>query len=427
VEMREMTREGEKRVFECKVEVGEEGEGRKPGDSFGIICQNSDEEVNNLLLRLKLDQTSHRRFSLHSTSPSLSLSPPLHDHIPQHCSIRDALQRSCDILFTSRPPSKVFLRALLEYCTAKSDRERLKECIVGYSSPSSPFSPERASFPSNPPPLSSLPYSPTLLQLLTAFPSCRIPLAHLLDLLPPLLPRYYSMSNDIKTHPKHVHFCFSEVSYLTSDNVLKKGLCTSYLASLFPSFSSSSSSSAQQQQHTLSMFFRPRSRFVVPEDVTFPLILIGPGTGIAPFIGFLQHRLRIKQTWEKKGEGKGKGEEKKLGKCLVFFGCRNREQDYLYKEELEQMEKEGVCEVVCAFSREQEEKVYVWHKMKEREAEVVKIVKGGGRIFVCGDGAKMAKDVERTFCDILQKNTENWEKEWEEMTSSGYYLAEVWS
>jgi sulfite reductase alpha subunit-like flavoprotein len=121
------------------------------------------------------------------------------------------------------------------------------------------------------------------------------------------------------------------------------------------------------------MFLRPRTHFCVPEDVTRPLVLIAAGSGISPFIGFLQFR------------SSKAGSSSSLGPCVVFFGCRHASADYLYEDELAKFETNGICKVVTAFSKDGERVVYVQHRMKENADTLYDLIcTKGGSVFVCG-------------------------------------------
>ena len=133
-------------------------------------------------------------------------------------------------------------------------------------------------------------------------------------------------------------------------------------------------------------FFTPNKVFRVPEDNSLPMIMVGPGTGIAPFRAFLQERDFRKAT----------------GKNWLFFGDRNAATDYIYRNELEAYQASGLLSRLdLAFSRDQEAKIYVQDRMIEQGAELFQWLEQGGYFFVCGDAYRMAKDVDQALHTVI--------------------------
>src|SRR5699024_1153529 len=140
---------------------------------------------------------------------------------------------------------------------------------------------------------------------------------------------------------------------------------------------------------TLPVYVEPNERFRLPENPEAPILMIGPGTGVAPFRGFLQQRSELGHT----------------GKNWLFFGEQHRRTDFLYQIEWKRYLRDGVLDkLTVAFSRDQEEKIYVQHRLLEHGAQVYQWLEDGAFIYVCGDGQSMANDVHQALIDILTQH-----------------------
>lgn len=193
--------------------------------------------------------------------------------------------------------------------------------------------------------------------------------------LKPLQPRLYSISSSPKENPREVHLTVSPVRY-NFQGVPRRGVCSTYLAARSPG-------------DRIALYVRRSSNFRPPSDSTTPMIMVGPGTGIAPFRGFLQERRALGHT----------------GPNWLFFGEQHAATDYYYRDELEAMHADGfLTELDLAFSRDQREKVYVQHLMRRRGAELWRWLQDGAQLYVCGNADPMAKDVERALCDIAAEH-----------------------
>ena len=163
----------------------------------------------------------------------------------------------------------------------------------------------------------------------------------------------------------------------------------------------------------------PSSPFRLPEDPSVPLIMIGPGTGLAPFRGFIQAR-RAMQT-----DGTA------LGDAMLFFGCRHPDQDFIYENELKVAESDGLIQLHTAFSRAQAERVYVQDVLRQQQAQVWDLIQRGAVVYVCGDGASMEPDVRRTLTRIYAEQSDvsfgEAEAWMDEFASSGRYVLDVWA
>jgi cytochrome P450 / NADPH-cytochrome P450 reductase len=161
------------------------------------------------------------------------------------------------------------------------------------------------------------------------------------------------------------------------------------------------------------MPFRP------PADPAIPIIMVGPGTGIAPFRGFIQERAAL--------QAKGA----KLGKAMLFFGCRNPD-DFIYQEELQRWVGEGVVEVYTAFSRlDGQPKTYVEDLIRAHADDVWQMIQEGAIIYVCGDASHMEPDVHRAFSEIYQAKAgvspQEAEERMSQMEHANRYLADAWA
>lgn len=208
----------------------------------------------------------------------------------------------------------------------------------------------------------------SLLEVLRAFPSARPPLAVFLTALAPRLqPRFYSISSALAHTPGRLSITCAVVDDVTPGGRAHQGVCSYFLKRQAGPAASGTARAQAGTTPLLPVFLRP-STFRLPPAPTTPIIMIGPGTGIAPFRGFLQERvalLRAQRQGQRQGR-RGKGADA-LGPALLFFGCRSREQDFIYKDELAEWQDGGaLSELHVAFSRDGPKKVYVQHLLLDK-------------------------------------------------------------
>jgi sulfite reductase (NADPH) flavoprotein alpha-component len=194
------------------------------------------------------------------------------------------------------------------------------------------------------------------------------------SILKKLQPRLYSIASSPKAHPGEVHLCVGIVRYDTHGRK-RGGICSTYLSDRLKS------------DTRPGVYLHHNNAFRLPEDGNVPVIMVGPGTGIAPFRAFLEERKAVGAK----------------GKNWLFFGNPHFESDFLYQEELEAFQKEGVLSRVdLAWSRDQKEKIYVQHLMLQEGAEFWKWLQEGAAFYVCGDASRMAKDVDAALLTIAR-------------------------
>ncbi|KAA6098899.1 MULTISPECIES: sulfite reductase subunit alpha [Pantoea] len=197
----------------------------------------------------------------------------------------------------------------------------------------------------------------------------------LVAMLRPLQHRAYSISSSSKAHPNQVHLTIASVRYHSGGRE-RKGVCSTYLAERV------------RRGEKPAIFISPNKAFRVPANNNAPLIMVGPGTGIAPFRAFLQER-------------QATGAE---GKNWLFFGDQHQEHDYIYADELAGWQQSGLLtHLDLAFSRDQEEKIYVQNRMLEKGAELYAWLQEGAYFYVCGDASRMAKDVDAALYEVVRQ------------------------
>lgn len=196
----------------------------------------------------------------------------------------------------------------------------------------------------------------------------------LCDLLMPLLPRFYSISSSQSTVGDEIHLTVAMLEYETNQTQ-RRGVCTHYLCNLVP-----------LNEKSVPIYIQPHHGFTVPENKETPMIMIGPGTGIAPFRAFMQERVM----------------QQAIGKNWLFFGEWNEAYDFFYESYWRDLESQGLLKIDTAFSRDQETKLYVQHRIFQQGQEIWNWLSQGAVVYVCGDAGRMAKDVDATLHQIVE-------------------------
>lgn len=212
--------------------------------------------------------------------------------------------------------------------------------------------------------------------ILSDFPEARFESAEaFLAQLSPIAPRLYSIASSLSVHPEEVHLCVAIVRFETQGRP-KKGLASGFLADHTELF-----------VRDIPVYVQSSRTFRLPEDASRDIIMCGPGTGIAPFRAFMEERMQQGAS----------------GRHWLFFGEQHSKTDFLYGEEWRALHASGKLQRLdVAFSRDQEQKIYVQHRMKEHARELWKWLSGGAYFYVCGDARRMARDVHQALIDIAQ-------------------------
>uniref|UniRef100_A0A6Q2ZMA0 Methionine synthase reductase n=1 Tax=Esox lucius TaxID=8010 RepID=A0A6Q2ZMA0_ESOLU len=361
----------------------------QPGDSLDVLCPNRVSEVGELLLRLGLmDRKSHCiQLSLQKDTKKKAAQIP--SYIPENSTLQYLLTWCLEIRSVLK---KAFIRSLVECTEESGEKRRLQELC------SKQGSADYNLYVRDP--------RLGILDLLRAFPSCQPPLSLLIEHLPKLQPRPYSAASSRMRHPGQLHFVFNIIEFPACIERPggRRGLCTGWLSDLVDPIllhpgkvQSSSTSSSVPKVH---VSLRQNCSFRLPSDLSKPLIMIGPGTGVAPFIGFLQQR-------EKERED---NPEVVFGETWLFFGCRHRDRDFLFREELQGFVGNGtLTHLKVCFSRDPPEGTetrtgprYVQHDLLLHAKDITNLLlRENGYLYVCGDAKNMAKDVNDALMEMI--------------------------
>lgn len=214
------------------------------------------------------------------------------------------------------------------------------------------------------------------LDFFTEFDNSAISLQEICAQFSPLLPRFYSVASSLAYHPNEVHLTVALTSF-EHKGELRQGVASHFLCHL-----------AEETTTPIPCYIQPTPHFTLPLDPHASLIMVGPGTGVAPFRGFLQERLALKSP----------------GKNWLFFGARHRHLDFFYEDFWQTLIDQKKLRLDLAFSRDQEKKVYVQHKLLEHGKEVWQWLQDGAYFYICGEADPMAKDVEAALVDIAEKH-----------------------
>eukprot|EP00526_Cylindrotheca_closterium_P002740 CAMPEP_0113633590 /NCGR_PEP_ID=MMETSP0017_2-20120614/17482_1 /TAXON_ID=2856 /ORGANISM="Cylindrotheca closterium" /LENGTH=997 /DNA_ID=CAMNT_0000544237 /DNA_START=154 /DNA_END=3144 /DNA_ORIENTATION=- /assembly_acc=CAM_ASM_000147 len=402
-----------KRVIEMSLSLPEDSTLEyHPGDAVGLITTNSPAAVSFVLNMLK---------EKHGLRPEQKIS--IDENLP--ITIEQAVRENMDLCCVLK--NKRILYTLAQ-CATDNDEKNALFMLSSKTSEGAAVFDEYI-----------VKQRRSAVDMLQEFPSLQnITLEGLLGVLPPIAPRYYSISSsplDEERGKSCLTVAFSVVDYLTPSLVVDgkeignrrvQGVTTGYLETICAPFLCNSGKPVEVPE--IRIFPKPTAEFRMPADLSKPIVLIGPGTGIAPFMGFLSHRHVLEKSMDSsptptKETSDVMAEEDEsnavthfrsqphVGEVDVFFGCRHAEHDWLYKEELKSLHQAGIiANLYTAFSRDAGKKEYVQDIMTNnsdcRNRLVDLILKQSACVYICGDGNRMASDVQVALATILAAEIE---------------------
>ena len=323
--------EKDTRLVVLQTEAG--GESFQVGDSLGVVARNCPELVSAIIERL-------------GVTPETPVLSPAGIERP----LGEALSQACEI----RRPSDQAIEVLSSRAHDIEESRVLQAIAEGYPGAG--------------------PEDPDLLDLLEGFPSARPPLSELVSALDPLQPRLYSIASSPKQTGGRIDLTVAAVRYEKRAR-RRTGVASTFLCDRL----------APGAEVTVYVHAAEALRLAAPD---LPMIMIGPGTGIAPFRAFLQERQAVGAR----------------GRNWLFFGNTRRGTDFLFEDELTSYHRDGLLtRLDTAFSRDQEHKIYVQHRLLENAAELWAWLEDGAHLYVCGDALQMARDVDRGLAYIVAK------------------------
>lgn len=358
-----LNREGSKKETR-HIEISLEGSDLSyiPGDALGIFPENDPQLVAALLEEMKWDE--NETVVVNKKGETMSLKEALTAYFEITLLTKKTVQQAAALTENMD----------LQNLVAPANVNELKEYIYGRD----------------------------LLDLLRDFGPWKASAQEIVSLLRKMPARLYSISSSLAAHPGEVHLTIGAVRY-TAHGRERKGVCSVQCAERV------------HEGDTLPVYVQPNKHFNLPESDEADIIMVGPGTGIAPFRSFIEER----------------AVKKAGGRSWLFFGDQHSATDFLYEDEFEKYVKDGVLtKLDTAFSRDTEQKVYVQHKMLENSKELYQWLVNGAYFYVCGDKERMAKDVHEALIIIIEKegkiSREEAEEKLEAMKREKRYLRDVY-
>ncbi|KAK7487379.1 hypothetical protein BaRGS_00021341 [Batillaria attramentaria] len=365
-----------------RLDVSRSSVSYSPGDVVMVQPQNLPDRVEQFLMHMGLDGS--RTFYLQQSDPDI----PLPTTLPQPCTVEQLVREYLDI---GSVPRRSFFEMLSYFAEDELEKEKLQEFCTPESQDDLYSYCNRV--------------RRTILEVLQDFrlSSQRVPFEYLFDLIPPVQPRAFSIASSPKAHPGEIHILMAVVRYRTKLHQPRQGVCSTWLASLTPG------------AEVKVPIWVKRGTIVFPRDESTPVVMVGPGTGVAPFRSFIHERV---------ADG--------VGGNYLFFGCRGKERDFYCQEEWSRMEEKQLLQLFTAFSRDQEEKIYVQDKIRENGPLIWRLLnEQSAHFFIAGNAKRMPDDVRASVRDMVQLHGQMTEQEadtfLESLERNRRWQVEAWS
>jgi cytochrome P450/NADPH-cytochrome P450 reductase len=357
-----------------------DGVSYRAGDHLSILPQNASAQVERALKRFGFAPGTH---VVLEAAEGRRASLPVGEPIAVHRLLSDFLE-------LQMPATRKHIQAMASHTRCPFTRPRLEQLL------------EEERYRAE-----VLARRKSALDLLEQHPACELPFAGFLEMLPLMTPRYYSISSSPLADGRHCAITVAVVEGPARAGAgLYQGVCSSHLA-------------RRAAGETVQAFVKEtKVGFRLPVDPAAPVVMIGPGTGLAPFRGFLRERAALR------------AQGRSLGPAMLFFGCRHPEQDFIYAEELKASAAEGTVELHAAL-RHDGKKTYVQDLLRQQAAAVWRLIEQGAILYVCGDGGRMEPDVKRALialCRERQGVDEQGAHAWmANLAAENRYVLDVWA
>lgn len=332
----------------------------EPGDVAVLYPENPEDDVNWLLKRMGWEDAADVTYSISPSNPDW----PLPTEFPATATIRQLLTKHLDICSV---PRRSFFENIRHFTSDEREKEKLDDFCTKEGLD------DLHSYTTRP--------RRTIIEVLSEFKSVAIAPEYAINVFPLLRPREFSIASSLKAHPREVHLCVAIVKYRTIMKGTRRGVCTSWLASL--------------PVGTRLEIGLADGMMRLPENLKKPIVMVGPGTGVAPFRAFEEERAFA-----------GAKDN------TLYFGCRSLEADCHYRQEWEGYASEGELTFRLAVSRDQDRKVYVQHLIQEDVFQIFEhLVSNEGHFYICGSSNQMPKAVRKAVIGCIAKGGEGWDEQ----------------